>query len=253
MNAADLADRAETLLGDLIAFDTTSRHSNLDFIAFVEDRLTALGARTARIASPDGRKANLHASIGPDVAGGVILSGHTDVVPVDGQPWSSDPFTMRERDGRLYGRGTCDMKGFLALMLAAAPDFAAADLARPVHFAFSYDEEVGCLGAPAMIADMAATLPAPRCAIIGEPTSMRVVVGHKGISVYRVTVTGHEGHSSAPDKGASAIMAALPLLARLDALAEDLKRRPDDAFDPPHASLTVGVIDGGTAANILAR
>ncbi|MEO0499897.1 MAG: acetylornithine deacetylase, partial [Pseudomonadota bacterium] len=152
-----------------------------------------------------------------------------------------------------YGRGTCDMKGFLALMLAAAPDFAAADLARPVHFAFSYDEEVGCLGAPAMIADMAATLPAPRCAIIGEPTSMRVVVGHKGISVYRVTVTGHEGHSSAPDKGASAIMAALPLLARLDALAEDLKRRPDDAFDPPHATLTVGVIDGGTAANILAR
>ncbi|MBV7256029.1 acetylornithine deacetylase [Pacificimonas sp. WHA3] len=245
--------RARTLLGELIAFDTTSRNSNLDFIHHVETYLADLDIKSTRIASRDGRKANLYASIGPNVPGGVILSGHTDVVPVDGQPWTSDPFTMTARGDRLFGRGTCDMKGFLALMLAAAPAFAKGRFTHPVHFAFSYDEEIGCLGAPDMIAEMAKHLPAPRCAIIGEPTSMRVVTGHKGVYSYRVEITGREWHSSAPDRGASAIMAALPLLGDLAALATHLESRPDPAFDPPHATLTVGMIEGGTAANILAR
>jgi acetylornithine deacetylase len=184
-----------------------------------------------------------------------VLSGHTDVVPVDGQTWSSDPFTLTKRGDRLFGRGTCDMKGFLALALATVPAIARGNVARPVHLAFSYDEEVGCLGAPSMIRELVTELPTPAAVVVGEPTNMEVVSGHKGISTWRVTVTGHEAHSSLTHLGISANMVAIGLMNRLAGLAEELERHADPAspFLPPHATLTIGQINGGTAVNILAR
>jgi acetylornithine deacetylase len=251
----DLATRAIDELGRLIAFDTTSRDSNLDLIGHVEALLGDLGVASRRVSNADGSKANLLASIGPEAEGGVVLSGHTDVVPVDGQAWTSDPFTLARRGERLYGRGTCDMKGFLALALAAAPQFAAAPLQRPVHLAFSYDEEIGCLGAPSLIREIAASVPRPAAIIVGEPTDMVAVSGHKGITTFKVTVLGHEAHSSLTHLGVSANAGAIRLMASLMALAERLEREADAAspFLPKGATLTVGVINGGTALNILAR
>jgi acetylornithine deacetylase len=253
---SDIPSAGQAMLARLIAFDTTSRLSNLDLIGFVEDYLGRFGINATRVANADGSKANLYATIGPMVAGGVVLSGHTDVVPVDGQPWTSDPFVLTRRGERLYGRGTCDMKGFLALALAAVPVFAEPGrLRRPVHLAFSYDEEIGCLGAPAMIAEIAARLPQPAAVIVGEPTDMQVVGAHKGITTHRVTVTGHEAHSSLTHLGLSANMVAIRLMARLAAIAEELERAgdPHSPFCPGHATLTIGQIRGGTAINILAR
>jgi len=247
---------ALSILSDLVAFDTTSRDSNLALIEYVESRLAAIGVVARRVASADGRKANLYATLGPMKEQGIVLSGHTDVVPVDGQPWTSDPFTLTRRGDRLYGRGTCDMKGFLALALAAAPTLASRDrTGRPAHLAFSYDEEIGCLGAPHMIREVAAQLPRPAAVIVGEPTNMEVVAGHKGITTHVVTVTGHEAHSSLTHLGISANMIAIRLMAMLNDLAETMKRDADPAslFTPPHATLTIGQINGGTAVNILAR
>lgn len=250
-----LHDRALDILARLVGFDTTSRLSNLELIEWVEAYLSGLGVESRRVASADGAKANLMARIGPAAPGGVILSGHTDVVPVDGQPWSSDPFTLTERDGRLYGRGSADMKGFIALALAATPDLVAAPLAAPVWLALSYDEEIGCLGAPAMIEALAGQQPAPALAIVGEPTGMEVVGAHKAILSARVTVMGREAHSSQTHLGVSANMAALELMADLAALARRLEAQadPDSPFEPRHATLTIGLIEGGTAVNILAR
>ena len=253
--AEDLYPAARALLATLVGFDTTSRGSNLPLIAWVEAYLDDLKVPHRRVPNADGTKTNLIASIGPDAPGGVVLSGHTDVVPVDGQPWSSAPFTLTERDGRLFGRGTCDMKGFLALALAAAPELAAQPLRRPVHLAFSYDEEIGCLGAPRMIEAIRAQLPAPAFVVVGEPTNMEAVNGHKGIATFQVTVTGREAHSSMTHLGISAIMQAVPLMASLKALAARLEADGDAAspFTPKGASLTIGLIEGGTAHNILAR
>jgi acetylornithine deacetylase len=251
-----LAADAIAKLARLVAFDTTSRDSNLALIEHVEALLAPLGVTATRVPNADGRKANLYATLGPPTEGGIVLSGHTDVVPVDGQKWSSDPFLLTERNGRLHGRGTCDMKGFIALALAAAPLFAAPGrLKRPIHFAFSYDEEVGCLGAPSMIAEIARNLPKPSAVIVGEPTNMEVVHGHKGITSYIVTVTGHEAHSSLTHLGLSANMMAIRLMNRLSELAAQLERDADPAspFTPKHATLTIGQINGGTAVNILAR
>jgi acetylornithine deacetylase len=260
MTALPTADRlaadAIEILTRLVAFDTTSRDSNLALIEHVEGLLARLDVASIRVPNHDGSKANLFATLGPAVEGGIVLSGHTDVVPVDGQPWTSDPWTLTERDGRLYGRGTCDMKGFLALALATAPAFAEPGrLKRPIHLALSYDEEVGCLGAPAMIEQIAATLPRPAAVIVGEPTNMEVVHGHKGITSYYVTVTGHEAHSSLTHLGLSANMAAIELMGILADLAAKLEREADPAspFLPKHATLTIGQINGGTAVNILAR
>ena len=251
----DLVDEAAAILADLVAFDTTSRGSNLALVEYVEARLGALGVASARVPNADGTKANLYATLGPMVAGGVVLSGHTDVVPVDGQPWTSDPWTLTRRGDRLHGRGTCDMKGFLALALAVAPDAVSAKLKRPIHLAFSYDEEVGCLGAPSMIAELARVLPPPAAVVVGEPTNMGVVGGHKGIASWDVVVTGHEAHSSLPHLGASANMVAVDLMHDLARLAERLAEEGDPAspFDPPHPTLTIGMVHGGTAVNILAR
>lgn len=252
--SGDLADRALPILERLIGFDTTSRDSNLALISYVEQLLGAQGIGATRVGNADGTKANLYATIGPSVAGGVVLSGHTDVVPVDGQAWTSDPFVLTRRGKRLFGRGACDMKGFLALALAAVPDMIAARVARPVHFAFSYDEEVGCLGAPAMIRALVRDLPPPMAVIVGEPTNMEVVTGHKGISSWTVTVTGHEAHSSLTHLGLSANMVAVQLMQALVELAGDLEKSgdPQSGFVPAHATLTIGQINGGTAVNILA-
>lgn len=250
-----LSERAIDLLAKLVAFDTTSRRSNLELIQWVEQYLAHLDIPSRRVPNVDGTKSNLLATIGPAVEGGIVLSGHTDVVPVDGQPWSSDPWVLTERDGRLYGRGTCDMKGFLALALAAAPDLAGVTLDRPVHLAFSYDEEVGCLGAPDMIEVIATEVPRPALVVVGEPTDMVAVRGHKGIASFIVTVTGREAHSSLTHLGVSANMAAIKLMATLVELSERLEREADPAslFTPKGATLTVGQVNGGTAVNILAR
>ncbi|MCA0356860.1 MAG: acetylornithine deacetylase [Proteobacteria bacterium] len=250
-----LSARAIDILAKLVAFDTTSRRSNLELIQWVERYLAELNVPTRRVPNAEGTKSNLMAMIGPAVDGGVVLSGHTDVVPVDGQPWSSDPWVLTERDGRLYGRGTCDMKGFLALALAAAPDLAQANLRKPVHLAFSYDEEVGCLGAPDMIDVIARETPRPALVVVGEPTDMVAVRAHKGIASFKVTVTGREAHSSLTHLGVSANMAAIKLMAMLVALSEKLEREadPDSPFTPKGATLTIGQVNGGTAVNILAR
>jgi acetylornithine deacetylase len=251
-----LTSRALAHLGRLVAFDTTSRNSNLELLDYAEQVLAGCGACTERVFDDSGKKANLWALMGPEVEGGVILSGHTDVVPVDGQPWTSDPWTLTDKgDGRLYGRGAADMKGFLALALALAPDLVAAPLKRPVHFAFSYDEEVGCLGAPRLIERLAALSPRPALAVIGEPTSMQLVLAHKGILAFRIAVRGREAHSSQTHLGVSAVMEAVPLMGELRALAERLAAGADPAspFEPKGPTLTIGVIHGGTAGNILAR
>jgi acetylornithine deacetylase len=250
----DLAATRE-ILEALVGFDTTSRHSNLALIEWVEAYLDRRGVPHRRAPNRDGTKSNLLATVGPNVEGGAVLSGHTDVVPVDGQPWTSDPFAIVERDGRLYGRGTCDMKGFLALALAAVPDLIAANPKKPVHLAFSYDEEIGCLGAPHLIEVINRELPKPAFVVVGEPTDMVAVNGHKGITYYSVRVTGHEAHSSQTQLGVSAIMEAVPLMASLTALAARLERDADPAspFTPKGATLTIGLVHGGTAGNILAR
>jgi acetylornithine deacetylase len=246
---------ARDILETLVGFDTTSRNSNLALIEWVEAYLDGHGVPHRRVPNADGAKSNLLATIGPAVEGGAVLSGHTDVVPVDGQPWSSDPFAIVERDGRLYGRGTCDMKGFLALALAAVPDLIAANPRRPVHLAFSYDEEIGCLGAPGLIEVINRELPKPAFVVVGEPTDMVAVNGHKGITYYRVKVTGREAHSSQTQQGVSAIMEAVKLMSSLTELSARLEREADPAspFTPKGATLTIGIVHGGTAGNILAR
>ncbi|MDO8380110.1 acetylornithine deacetylase [Phenylobacterium sp.] len=251
-----LTSRALDILATLVAFDTTSHLSNLALIEWVEAYLDGHGVAHRRAPNPEGTKSNLLATIGPMIPGGVVLSGHTDVVPVDGQPWVTDPFKLTPKaDGRIYGRGTCDMKGFLALALAAVPDLVAANPRKPVHLAFSYDEEIGCLGAPDLIRLIGAELPAPALVVVGEPTNMEAVRGHKGIINHRVTVNGHEAHSSQTQLGVSAIMEAVPLMAALRELAAKLEREADPAslFTPKQATLTIGLVNGGTAGNILAR
>lgn len=238
----------------LIAFDTTSSKSNLPLIDDVEAYLKAEGAETFRVYNEDGEKANLYAVLGPMVPGGVVLSGHTDVVPVEGQDWDSDPFTVVEKNGRLYGRGTCDMKSFSAVALSLVPEMKAAGLKRPVIFALSYDEEIGLLGAPHMIAEIKDRLPAPSAVIVGEPTMMKVIDGHKGIASFETKVTGYTTHSSQTDRGVSAVEAAAKLIAKLSEMRAQRAREADPAspFKPPYTSMTVNVIRGGTQLNIMA-
>lgn len=248
-------DQVRATLARLVAFDTTSRNSNLALIEWVEALFAAEGVATARVPNAAGDKTNLIATVGPAIEGGIVLSGHTDVVPVDGQAWSTDPWTLSARDGRLYGRGTCDMKGFLACALAALPRMTGAGLKRPIHFALSYDEEVGCLGAPAMVDLIAETFPRPSAVIVGEPSDMKVISGHKGITTFRVVVEGREAHSSQIDQGVSAVMAALPLIKLVETFALEARAKapPDSPFEPKGTTITIGMLNGGTAVNILAR
>ena len=242
------------MIEKLVGFDTVSAKSNLALIEFVEDYLAGHGVASQRITGAFEEKANLYATIGPDIPGGVVLSGHSDVVPVEGQPWSRDPFTLAARDGRLYGRGTADMKSFLAVALALVPDALAAGLKVPLHLAISYDEEVSCGGAKEMIADITANLPMPRIVIIGEPSEMQLINAQKGIFSFETLVTGKEAHSSQPQRAGSAVMAAAELVAFVGQLAEKRRAGPlDERFEPPFTSFNVGVIEGGTAMNIVPR
>lgn len=241
------------LIKTLIGFDTTSRGSNLDLIDHAQGLLERSGARCRRVYDPAGTKANLFATLGPEGDGGYVLSGHSDVVPVDGQDWSSDPFRAEVRDAKLFGRGACDMKGFLGVALSLAPEIAKAKLKRPIHFALSYDEEVGCSGVLTLLDDLKKAGIKPALAIIGEPTLMKVVGAHKGGAVLTTRCLGHEHHSSAPDRGANAVMMAGEFVALLDEVGEGLRGDADPRFDPPHSTVQANMIAGGTATNILAR
>ncbi len=245
---------ATDLLRTLVGFDTTSAKSNLALISFVEDYLKGHGIAATRVTSPDGAKADLFATIGPKGQGGIGLSGHSDCVPVEGQRWTSDPFTLTLRDGKLYGRGSCDMKGFIACVLASVPAFKARNLKEPIHIIVSYDEEVGCTGVRPLIARLGRDLPRPRAVIVGEPTSMAVIDAHKRIDAYRTRVTGREAHSSMPELGVNAIAAAAALIEELERIGDGIAARDrDERFVPPYSTVVVGTIEGGTAHNIVPK
>jgi len=249
-----MLDQTIATLKDLIAFPTISTDSNLAMIEHLADRLEAVGADVEIMKDPSGTKANLWATLGPDTDGGIVLSGHTDVVPVQDQPWTCDPFSMTEKDGRLYGRGACDMKGFIAACLTLAPQLARAASTRPIHFAFTHDEETGCIGATHLVEVLRRRDTRPAIAIIGEPTEMRVIEGHKGCYEYTTEFTGLEGHGSAPDLGVNAVEYAARYIARLLDLREQLKTRvpQNSRFEPPHSTINVGRMTGGVAHNVIA-
>lgn len=241
------------MIAKFTSFDTTSRDSNLPLMHFVRDYLESLGAHVELIHDETGDKANLLARIGPDVAGGIILSGHSDTVPVDGQDWDTDPFVLTEKEGNLYGRGTVDMKGFLAICTALAPEFAKADLKEPVYFAMSYDEEVGCIGVESLIERVLELPHLPRICIVGEPSTMDVLIGHMGGYVYETVVTGRDAHSSQTEFGVSAIAAAGELIVFLNRLEEEMRERGDTTghFPGQYTTMNIGVINGGVASNIV--
>ncbi len=243
------------MITKLVSFDTVSKRSNMSLISFVSAYLKDNGIQSFLVPNEDGNKANLYATVGPMVEGGVVLSGHTDVVPVIGQPWDTDPFTVIEKDGKLYGRGTCDMKGFIAVALALVPFMKKAKLNKPIHFALSYDEEIGCVGAPFMVKEMSKVLPKPMAVIVGEPTSMQVIKAHKGISTFKTQITGHEAHSSQPERGVSAVHTAARLILFLEEMMQENKQNadPDCLFEPPYSTIHVGLLRGGTAVNIISR
>ncbi|WP_417454204.1 acetylornithine deacetylase [Kiloniella sp.] len=248
---------AKEMLAKLVSFDTVSRNSNIPLIEFVESYLNSHGVSSHRVQNSDGTKTNLWASIGPDTDGGVILSGHTDVVPVDGQPWDTNPFEVIEKDGLLYGRGTADMKAFSAIALSLVPEMIKAKMKRPIHLALSYDEEIGCLGAPSMIEDMAPKVKA-EAVIVGEPTMMKVVSGHKGALGLTTRVRGFEVHSSLVHTGVSAVHVAAKLVVWHEQKMLENKERTENLsetalFNPPYTTLHCGVIEGGTAHNITAK
>ena len=253
--AGETLDSIE-MLKRLVAFDATSRNSNLELIQYIQGYLDDHGVASTLVPNEEGTKANLYATIGPQAEGGIVLSGHTDVVPVDGQPWVSDPWTLTERpDGNLYGRGTCDMKGFIATALSHVRDFQRAKLKVPVHFAFSYDEEIGCLGAYSLVEKLMGNVPRPQAVIVGEPTMMSVVNAQNWGGGLVATFTGVEAHSSMTHLGVSAIHFAGDFIHWLNELQVELAQRKRSDIDtvPGHTTINVGIVTGGTAGNILAR
>ena len=248
---------AKEMLDKLVSFKTVSLDSNLEMIKFIQDYLNSYGIDSHLVFNNLKTKANLYAQIGPNVEGGILLSGHTDVVPIEGQSWTSDPFRLIEKNGRLYGRGSCDMKGFNALILAAIPTMMMVKLQKPIQIAFSYDEEVGCLGAPAMINKIRVTLPKAAAVIVGEPTMMNTVNGHKTSIGLKTHVRGFEVHSSLMHNGVSAVMNAGKLVSWVSKQTEKNKameiQEENRKFEPPFTTLHVGVINGGTAGNITAK
>jgi acetylornithine deacetylase len=248
-------DEVTAILQRLVSFDTESSRSNLELIDYVDGYLRDLGVASIRMPNAAGDKATLFATIGPTDRGGICLSGHTDVVPVAGQSWTSDPFKLRLADGKAYGRGTVDMKGFCALALAHVPLFQKSALKTPIHLILSYDEETTCLGVEEPIARMGADLPRPRAVIVGEPTSMQPADAHKSVVTFNTYVHGFEAHSSKPELGVSAIKGAVMLMSELDRIGEEMIARgePTGRFDPPYTSLHIGEVHGGTARNIMAK
>lgn len=247
----ELSPALEDMLSKLLAFETVSRDSNLNLIEFIKEYLFSLGIDSTLIFNDEKTKANLYARLGPEGDGGVMLSGHTDVVPVDGQDWHVAPFQLTELDGKCYGRGSADMKGFLACVLASIPKFQNTTLNMPLHLAFSYDEEVGCLGVRSLIQHIKASPEKPALCIIGEPTSMNPVYGHKGKVAMRCHVHGHACHSAYAPQGVNAIEYSAKLINKLSELAEPIKQQQDARFDPPYSTLQTGVISGGSALNIV--
>ena len=241
------------MLGRLIEFDTVSARSNKKMINFMADYLNGHGVKSSIALNQEETKADLIATIGPMVKGGIVLSGHTDVVPVDGQDWNTDPFEMKNINGLLYGRGTCDMKGFIAVVMALVPEMTKLDLKRPIHLVFSYDEEVGCLGAPALIARLIKEVPMPHAAIIGEPSSMKLVNAHKGVSIYETIIKGVPGHSSQTQSGVNAIDIASECIRYLKSKAEEFANKGgrDERLEPPYNTINISMINGGTALNII--
>ena len=246
-------DKTKEILAELIGFPSVSSDSNIDVIQYMAQRLQDVGADVQLQFAPDGQKANLFATIGPARQGGIVLSGHSDVVPVTDQDWTHEPFMMTEQDGRLYGRGTCDMKGFIAAALAKAEDYAQRDLTRPLHFSFTYDEETGCIGAQALAEWLQERDIRPAIAIIGEPTMMQVIEGHKGCCEYTTHFHGRAGHGSMPDLGVNAVEYAVRYVSRLMELGEELKSRApaNGRFDPPWTTINTGSLTGGTIHNVI--
>jgi len=245
--------RTVEILEKLISFPTVSTDSNLEMITYMADHLGHLGARVSSFSSPCGTKANLFATLGPEGDGGIVLSGHSDVVPVADQDWTTDPFTLTDRDGLLFGRGTCDMKGYIAAALAMAEEYAGLELTRPVHFAFTHDEETGCIGAQALVEELKAQGIKPAIAIIGEPTEMRIIEGHKGCCEYTTRFTGLEGHGSAPDRGVNAAEYAVRYVTKLMEVRSELMARAPagSRFTPPYTTVNIGRISGGVAHNVI--
>jgi acetylornithine deacetylase len=243
------------MLAKLVSFDTVSSKSNLPLIAFVEEYLQGWNVPYLRVPNEAGDKAALYATVGPQDRGGIVLSGHTDVVPVTGQAWTSDPFTLRVENGRAHGRGAVDMKAFDALALAMVPEFLAANLKTPIHIMLSYDEETTCLGVIDTIRRLGHDLPLPKAAIVGEPTMLEVVDAHKSVVTFTTTVHGFEAHSSKPYLGASAVMTAADMISELNRIGDEMMARGDTSgrFDPPYTTVHVGVISGGTARNIISK
>ena len=243
--------RSRQLLQTLVEFDTTSRESNLQLIEFVRDYLAGFGVTSELVYNEERSKANLFASIGPQELAGIVLSGHTDVVPVDGQAWSVPPFELTERDGKLFGRGTADMKGYIACVLALVPELVKADLRRPVHIALSYDEEVGCLGVRSLLKVLEQRPLKPMLCIIGEPTGLKPVLGHKGKLAMRCDVHGEACHSAYAPYGVNAIEHAAELIGELGRIGQRLRDTRDARFDPPFSTVQTGVMSGGKALNIV--
>ena len=250
----DMLDETKDILGKLIAYPTISTDSNLAIIEYLADRLENVGAKVDILHDPSGKKANLFATLGPEIDGGIVLSGHSDVVPVADQAWTSDPFQMIEQDGRLYGRGSCDMKGFIAATVAMAPIFAKQVRDKPLHFAFTHDEETGCIGATHLAETLRGRGLTPSVAIIGEPTDMRIIEGHKGCYEYSTHFHGLEGHGSGPERGVNAVEYAARYVNRLLELKENLRllAPKDSCFDPPWTTVNVGALHGGIAHNVIA-
>lgn len=248
-----LLSQTRDLLQELVRFPTVSSDSNLDAISFLSDRLAAAGADVEIWQDETGQKANLFATLGPKTDGGIVLSGHTDVVPVTDQVWATDPFNMIEEDGKWIGRGTCDMKGFVAACVAMAPSYASLKLERPVHFAFTYDEEIGCFGAQALARTLAERGIKPSVAIVGEPTMMQVIEGHKGCYEYTTHLTGLEGHGSAPGRGVNAAEYAARFVGKLLELQAELQLRGPEGcpFEPPWTTINTGAIVSGFAHNVI--
>jgi acetylornithine deacetylase len=243
------------MLARLVSFDTETAKTNLPLVAFVESYLASWTVPFIRLPNEAGDKAAIYATIGPQDRGGVVLSGHTDVVPVTGQSWTSNPFALRVENGKAYGRGAVDMKAFDAIALALVPEFLAANLKTPIHIMLSYDEETTCLGVMDAINRLGHDLPLPKAAIVGEPTELEVVDAHKSVVAFSTEVHGFEAHSSKPYLGASAVMAAAELIGELNRIGDDLMERGDASgrFDPPYTTVHVGVITGGTARNIISK
>lgn len=249
-----LRDPAMLLLGDLVGFPTVTTDSNLDLIHYAAEHLGPHATDLRLTYDETGQRANLLATIGPSIDGGVVLSGHTDVVPAEETDWTGAPFVAMRRDQKIYGRGTADMKGFLACALAMAPRFVEMPLERPIHIALTFGEEIGCRGAPLLVEDLLTNGPKPSAAIVGEPTGMTMVTAHKGCYEYTTTITGTEGHGSQPHLGVNAVQCGAKFITRLMELAEELKDRAPvtSPYDPPQTTIRAGTMHGGSARNVLA-